>query len=411
MHAAAPSAMPATAPQGRRATRAAVAAGLALAGVTAAGGLTGTPVGASGDADPIVIAQVGDYSGDWSFYDAPFRDGMQIAVDEINEAGGVLGRPLQLLTFDGRGDHAETVRGTEEALDAGAVFISGTTASGAWQAQAAVACAAGVPVSTGDGSSPVLVLDADECAFHFLMLDTVQGAIAAEHALANDLTSAYVLLSSDDTYTAGLGAYFAEAFTEGGGDVVATEEFRIGAADFSVQVTNIAALDPAPEVIFLSMFTPDTPQFLRQLRAAGVTTQVYSGDGSVDSSVLDAGDAAEGMIATFHAWPSEDGNPIAGWLDAHFPGADASAAPQNIVAAAGYDEVRIIAQAIETAGDADPAAIQEALLGLSYEGVTGSLTIDPDTRQANKEVAIVAVEDGAYVYVDSFLPSFIPTVG
>ena len=94
----------------------------------------------------------------------------------------------------------------------------------------------------------------------------------------------------------------------------------------------------------------------------------------------------------------------------HFP-VPTPAPRQNIVAAAGYDEVRIIAQAIETAGDADPAAIQEALLGLSYEGVTGSLTIDPDTRQANKEVAIVAVEDGAYVYVDSFLPSFIPTVG
>lgn len=389
----------------------AIGAGAAAAALAAGLIATSGPAGASAppSGDPIVIAQVGDYSGDWSFYDVPFGDGMQIAVDEANAAGGVLGRPVELLQIDGRGDHAESVRGVEEALDDGAVFISGTTASGAWQAQAAVACEAGVPISTGDGSSPTLVLDSGECAFHVLMLDTIQGGMTAQYALDQGIETAYVLVSSDDTYTAGLGSYFADAFTEGGGEVVAEEEFRIGASDYSVQVTNIAALDPAPGLIYLSMFTPDTPQFLRQLRSAGVTAPVYTGDGSVDSSVLDAGEAAEGMVATFHAWPTDD-NAIGAWLETNFPGAAASAAPQNIVAAAGYDEVNLVLQAIETAGDADPAALLETLPGLEFEGVTGALTIDPDTRQANKEVALIKVEGGEYVYVDSFLPDYVPTV-
>lgn len=375
-------------------------AGIVLSGCSAAEG---------DGSDTILIAQVGDYSGDWSFYDIPFRDGMRIAVDEVNAAGGIDGTELELMTVDGRGDQAESVRGVEEALDAGAVYISGTTASGAWQAQAAVACEEGVPITTGDGSSPTLVLDSGDCAYHVLMLDTTQGAVAAQYAIDEGYENAYVLLSSDDAYTAGLGTYFSDAFTEGGGTVAAEEEFRIGASDFNVQVTAIAALSPAPDVIYLSMFTPDTPQFLRQLRASGLDIPVISGDGSVDSSVLDAGDAAEGLVATFHAWPAE-GNDVESFLSTNFPDDDASSAPQHLVSAAGYDEVMLMVQAIEAAGDTSPEAIAAALDGLSYSGVTGSLTIDGDTHQANKEVTLVGVVDGEYTYLDSFVPSYVPTV-
>lgn len=376
-----------------------VATGLLLSGCSAAGG----------DADTIVIAQVGDYSGDYSFYDVPFRDGMQIAVDEVNAAGGVDGKQLEFLTIDGRGDQAESVRGVEEALDAGAVYVSGTTASGAWQAQAAVACEEGIPITTGDGSSPTLVLDSGDCAYHVLMLDTIQGAVSAEYALDQGYERAYVLLSSDDAYTAGLGAYFGDAFEQGGGTVVAEEEFRIGAADFSVQVTAIAALNPAPDVIYLSMFSPDTPQLLRQLRAAGIDTPVISGDGSVDASVLDAGAAAEGLVATFHAWPSE-GSSVATFLETNFPDAELSSTPQNIVSAAGYDEVMIMVQAMTAAGDVTPATLMEELNGLQYDGVTGSLTINPETRQGDKEVTLIGVTDGQYVFIDSFVPSYVPSV-
>jgi len=385
---------------------------LTALGLVAVSGLllSGCSTPAGGDADTILIAQVGDYSGDWSFYDIPFRDGMQIAVDEVNADGGIDGTELEFMTVDGRGDQAESVRGVEEALDAGAVYISGTTASGAWQAQAAVACEEGVPITTGDGSSPTLVLDAGECTFHVLMLDSIQGAVGAEYALEQGYENAYVVLSSDDSYTAGLGSYFADAFENGGGTVLAEEEFRIGASDFNVQITDIAAMSPTPDVIYLSMFTPDTPQFLRQLRASGIDVPVISGDGSVDSSVLDAGVAAEGLVTTFHAWPSE-GSDVEKFLAKNFPDSDASSAPQNLVSAAGYDEVMLIVQAIKAAGEATPAALLEALKGLEFEGVTGSLTIDPETRQANKSVTLVGVTDGQYVYLDSFVPSYVPTVG
>ncbi len=388
--------------------RSVLAAGAAVTALTLAA-CAGGGGGGGGEDDPIVIAHIGDYSGDWSFYDIPIRDGLQLAVDEINAEGGILDREVELITTDGRGDQAESVRALEEALDEGAVYVSGTTASGPWQAQATVACEEGVPISTGDGTSPTLVLDAGDCAFHLLMLDTLQGAVAATYALEQGYQTAYVLGSSDDAYTAGLPKYFADAFEQGGGEVVAEEEFRIGATDFNVQITDIAAMNPAPDLIYTSMFTPDTPQFLRQLRAAGVQIPVVSGDGSVDSSVLEAGAAAEGLVTTFHAWPSEEGA-VAEWLEEHYPDADPSSVPQNIVSAVGYDEMYIVKAAIEAAEEATGEAIMAELEGLEFEGVTGALTIDPDTHQASKETTLITVRDGQYVFLETLLPDYIPTV-
>ncbi|MGC5586137.1 ABC transporter substrate-binding protein [Ornithinimicrobium sp. W1665] len=392
-----------TAPRGstRAVTTAAVAAALTLvAGCS----------GGTGDDDPIRIAHIGDYSGDWSFYDVPIRDGLQMAVEEINANGGVLDRDIELITADTGGDQAEAVRGVEEALDDGAVYITGTTASGPWGAQASVACGEGVPISTGDGTSPTLVPSAGDCAYHLLMLDTVQAGATAQYAVDElGYESAYVLGSSDDAYTEGLAAYFADAFTENGGQVVAEEEFRIGASDFNVQVTNIAALDPAPDVIFTSMFTPDTPQFLRQLRGAGVDIPVISGDGSVDSSVLEAGDAAEGLVATYHAWPSEE-NQVAEFLET-FEDPNPSSSPQNIVTAVGYDEAYLVAQAIEAAGEADPEAIAEELDNIEFSGVTGSLQMDPETHQADKAVTLIEVTDGQYEFIETLLPDYVPSAG
>lgn len=383
---------------------------LALIG-TAALALTGCS-GGGGDSessDTIKIAHVADFSGDWSFYDLPIRNGLEIAAEEINAAGGIDGHQVELITTDTRGDQSAAVRGVEEAIDAGASYLVGTTDSGAWQAQASVACSDGIPISTGDGSSGTLVPSAGDCAVHVIMLNSIQAAAMAQYALENGMKSAYVMASSDDEYLTELPENFIDAFEHGGGTVVDVGEFRMGASDYSVNVTQITALDPQPDFIYTSMFVPDTPQFLRQLRAAGVELPVYSGDGSVDASILDAGSAAEGLFASYHMWPS-DTNDIGDFIEMIEPGADVSSSPELIISALGYDEMYMIKQVIEDVGSSDPADILEGLKTLEFTGVTGSLKMNPETRQADKEVAIVKVEDGEFVYVDSFLPDYIPTL-
>lgn len=363
---------------------------------------------AEGD-EPIVIAHVGDFSGDWSYYDQPIRDGLRLAAEEINDDGGILGQQVEILAIDTHGNQADAVRGVEEALDADAIYIVGTTDSGGWQAQASVACGEGVPISTGDGTSGTLVPSAGDCAHHVIMVNATQSAVAAEYALGEGYENAYVLSSTDDAYLTELPDNFVDAFEHGGGTIVANEQFRYGASDFNVQVTQIAGLSPQPDFIYTPMFSPDTPQFLRQLRAAGVDLPVISGDGSVDSSILVVGDAAEGLVATFHAWPSDD-NDVQAFIENFEEGADASTSPQHIVSGLGYDELYMIKQVIEEQDEASPEALMEGFTNLTYEGVTGSLTMNPDTRQAAKEVAILRVEDGKYVFIDSFVPEYVPSL-
>jgi branched-chain amino acid transport system substrate-binding protein len=354
---------------------------------------------------PIVIGYVGDFSDVYSFYDLPVRDGAQFAVDEINADGGVLGRELELVARDGRNDQAETVQLIEEMLSEGVNYIIGTTGD-PFVAEALVACGANVPISTGDGTAPTLVADAGECAYQLVMSDNVQGAVAAQYAYDQGYRNAFMLRSEEIPYTGNLPTYFAEAFENLGGSVMGEEQYRIDAGDYSAQVTAIANLSPQPDVIFTPMFIPDTPVFMRQLRAAGVDIPVISTDGNHDASLLDAGRAVQGMVFTTHALPQPDTELTD--LFARYE-EETGEAPSSVVVGIGYDEIHYLKQAVEDAESADPEALIESLGQVEgFQGVTGEITMDPETRRAEKPVTLVEVRGGELTFVDQFYPDFVP---
>src|SRR5215208_1497840 len=227
--------------------------------------------------DPIVIGFPADLSTDWAYYDSPMEEGAQFAVDQINDAGGVLGRPLELKTVDMRNDVAEAAKVTQQLLDDGAVYLIGTVGDGIL-AEGQVACAANIPISTGLGTAPTLVGDMGECAYQLVMSDNIQAAVLAEYALAQGYETAFVLGSNEIPYTKDLPLFFADAFENGGGSVVGTDQYKIGAGDYSAVVTKLANIDPAPDAVFTPMFIPDSVVFLRQLRQAGLTMPVLSTD-------------------------------------------------------------------------------------------------------------------------------------
>jgi len=375
-----------------------IVVGLVLAACT-----TGT--GGGGEAKPIKIGYVGDFSDVYSYYDVPIRDGARFAIDEINKAGGVLGRPLELITRDGRNDQALAVRLTEDLIKEGIVYLIGSTGDPS-VAQGLVACEAGIPTSTGDSTAPTLVGDMGECAFQLVMSDNVQGAVAAQFAYDQGYRTAYLLRSTEIPYTDNLPRYFRETFERLGGQILGEEQYRIDTGDYSPQVTTIANLSQKPDVIFTPMFPPDTPVFMRQLRAAGVDIPVVSTDGNHDVSLLDAGQAVEGMIFTTHAFPVE-GSALADFY-ARYEKASGEP-PASVVYGVGYDEMYILKQAIEAAGSAEPSAIRDALSKLSgFQGITGKVTMDPETRRAKKPVTLVKVEDNSFTFVDKLYPDFVP---
>ncbi|MCB0212123.1 MAG: ABC transporter substrate-binding protein [Anaerolineae bacterium] len=356
--------------------------------------------------DPIKIVYVGDFSDVYSFYDLPVRNGAQFAVEEINAAGGVLGRPLELMTSDGKNDQALSLQLLEEALSGGDVaYIIGTTGD-AFLAQATVACGQGIPISTGDGTAPTLVGDAGDCAFQLVMSDTIQGALAAQYAYQQGYRTAFTIRSTEIPYTDNMIDYFTESFEHLGGKVIGEEQYRIDAGDYSALATSIAGLPEAPDVLFTAMFIPDTPIFVRQLRSAGVETPLISTDGNHDASLLDAGEAVEGMVFTTHAFPSAD-NALGKFFALYEE--STGTAPDSVAYGVGYDEIYMVKQAIESTGSAEPADIMEGLKQISgFEGVTGTITMNPDTRRSDKAVTLVKVENGELVFLDQVLPDYIP---
>lgn len=394
---------PTTAPSSPAQSEAASPAGSPA--VSPAGSPAGSPDATTASGDPILIGFPADLSSTYAYYDQPMLEGAQFAVDEINEAGGVLGRPLELKAVDIRNDPAETSRVTQDLIDQGAVYLIGTTGDGI-SAEGAIACGAGVPVSTGDGTAATLVEDIGECAFQLLMNDTIQGAVAGEYALAQDYRTAVIVGSPEIPYTENLPGYFAEVFTRGDGAIASEEQYQIGSGDFSAVATKLANTEA--DVIYTPMFPPDTQVFMRQLRQAGVETPVLSADGNLDPSLTSAGaEALDGLVFTAAVCPADTDPKIGDFYEAYSEryGED----PSSVVATLGYDEIQIVAQAIETAGSAEPASIMEALSDYEYEGASGTSVMDPETRRAEKPAALIQMDGDQFTCLEQpGYPEFVP---
>jgi len=355
--------------------------------------------------ETIKIGFVGDLTGTWAMTEAPYRDGALFAIDEINEAGGVLGRPLELIERDCKDDNPLNIRYTEELADEGVVYFLGTVGE-SLIAGGKVACERGVPISTGIGSADTLIMDIGECAFQVMMADTTQGAVAAQYAYeVLGYRTAYILLSTEFPYVENLPRYFEQTFERLGGEVIGEDTFLYLGGDYSAQATTLASLDTQPDVIYTSMIVPDTNLFLRQLRAAGVDAPVIGPDGFDNTGILDAGEVVEGVLFTTSAL-DYPGSIVEDFYNRYE--AKTGKRPHVAYYADSYDEIYMLKEIIEAAGSAEPGAIMEGLRTLKdFKGVTGTWTMGPD-RRVERPIFIVGIRNNEYSFVDLMLPDWKP---
>lgn len=355
--------------------------------------------------ETIKIGFVGDLTGTWAMTDTPYRDGALFAIDEINEAGGVLGRPLELIERDCKDDNPLNIRYTEELADEGVVYFLGTVGE-SLIAGGKVACERGVPISTGIGSADTLIMDIGECGFQVMFADTTQGAVAAQYAYeVLGHRTAYILLSTEFPYVLNLPRYFEQTFERLGGEVIGEDTFLYLGGDYSAQATTIASLDTQPDVIYTSMIVPDTNLFLRQLRAAGVDAPVIGPDGFDNVGILDAGEVAEGVLFTTSAL-DYPGSIVEDFYNRYE--AKTGKRPDVAYYADSYDEIYMLKEIIEAAGSAEPGSIMEGLRTLKdFKGVTGTWTMGPD-RRVERPIFIVGIRNNEYSFVDLMLPDWKP---
>jgi branched-chain amino acid transport system substrate-binding protein len=361
------------------------------------------------EAKTFKIGYSADLSGGYSSYDVPIRDGAQYAIDEINKAGGVAGMKLELIVKDNKNDKALAVQTTQELIDEGIQYLIGTTSDHV------VACNRlaqdnEIPSDTGDGTAPNLVDDIGEWSFQFIMGDNLQGAAMAEYVYGElGYRSAYILKSPDVPYSNNLPLYFKDVFEKLGGKEVGISDYKLEAGDFSAQVTKIANTKPAPDMIYTPMFMPDTPVFLKQLKAAGVSIPVVTSDGNDTPDILTAGpEALDGMILTTFAFP-EAGTALYDFYAKYEQ--DTGKAPDTVIIANGYDIVQVLKAALEKTGGKGGKALRDAIANLSGVelSTTDNFVMDPQTRRAEREVCLLQMKGDEFTFVKYLpFPQYVP---
>ncbi|MHA6695274.1 ABC transporter substrate-binding protein [Homoserinimonas sp. A520] len=349
--------------------------------------------------DEIIIGASLCLTGIQSPLDEPILRGAQLAVDEINAAGGVLGKPLKLVNLDGKSDPVTVGNNAEQLVGEGAsAIITPADFDFGGPASRAAQSAGIVGISPG-ASSPLFGSDTlGDKQFTLSMWNTTMGAAAAEWSYNElGLKNAYVVTDTFIDYTTSLSEYFIESMEELGGTVVGQDTYTQGDQDFSAQLQRLKSTGSEADVIFVSSYMPDLALIIRDIRAAGIDTPILGGDSYDDpelAKVLGA-DFGDDITYATHSFLSEEASPLvtdfmALYNDAH--GED----PDTALVVNGYDTVNILAQAMEEAGTTDGAAVAEQMTKMTFDLLTGQLKwSSADTgHEPQKEAAIVSLVKG-----------------
>jgi len=366
-----------------------------------------------GGGGAIKIGMLYNMTGAQASLDAPSANGAKLAAKEINAAGGVLGKKIQLVAYDGKtdaatiGNAATQLTGTDKV-----VAMFGFSDSDMTMAAAPIAAKAGIVFVTSGATSPKLPDQVPDYLYLACFGDNVQAAAGAEYAVnALKARTVYLLIDKGMEYTLLLGKYFKERFVELGGKVVLEDSYQTGDKDFSAQITKLKGLkkDKA-DILFISSGPDDVGTIVKQFRDAGIKAAIMGGDGyDTPNLVQVAGAGAENVYFTTHSLMDADlGTAGVKKFFADYQ-KEYKAAPENAFAGLGYDTVKLLADSIKRAGSADPKAIRAALQSTKdLAGVTGSITFTEGSRIPQKGVTVILVKDGKFALAQEVVPQKVP---
>lgn len=344
--------------------------------------------GTTGD---IPIGFYGALTGSEAAFGTATVNGVKIAADEINAAGGVLGRPIRLVIEDDQGRAEEAASVVTKLVTASNVeALIGENSSNQSLAAAPIAQANGVPMISPSSTNPK-VTEKGEYIFRVCFTDPLQGkALAAFVRNELKLGTAAILIDRKSDYSVGLGSFFRKEFEAAGGKIVAEQSYSGGDSEFRPQLTTIRAA--SPQALFIPGFYTEVGQIAIQARDLGMTIPLVGGDGWDSAAVIEiGGKAIEGSYFSDHYF-NGDTRPVVQKFVAEYSKRHGRKPEAN--AALGYDALRIWAEAAKRAGSLDKKAIRDQIAQTKgYEGVAGTITMGPD-RNPIKPLAMIKIENG-----------------
>jgi branched-chain amino acid transport system substrate-binding protein len=367
---------------------------------TSGGGTSGGSGGGGGGT--IKIGEYASLTGKEAAFGQSSHKGTMLAIEEINAAGGVLGRKLEHIFEDNQSKQGESANiATKLITRDKVVALLGEVASGRSLEAAPICQDNKIPMISPSSTNPK-VTEKGDYVFRVCFIDPFQGTVMATFA-KNTLKAKSVAILTDSAaaYSVGLAQFFKEKFLADGGKVVAEQKYSSGDKDFKAQLTAIKAANP--DAIFVPGYYTEAGLVVLQARQLGLTIPLIGGDGWEAPELIQiAGKSLEGTYYSTHYSP-EDKAPAVQEFVKKFKAKFKGETP-DAMAALGYDSALVLADAIKRAGSTEGPKLRDAIATTKdFSGVTGKTTLDAQ-RNANKAAVIITVKDGQFKYMETVSP-------
>jgi len=363
-------------------------------------GLTGCKQGGGAAAEEIVVGEVAAMTGGTATFGTSSHAGTQMAIDEINAAGGLLGKKVKLVTEDDQSKQGEAGTVAKKLISRSKIVaLLGEVASTASLEMGPICQKAGVPMISPASTNPK-VTESGDFVFRICFIDPFQGTVMGKFAMSKGWKKVAILTDTKQDYSVGLSRFFKEYFAKHGGTIVSEQSYGKGDKDFKAQLT---AIKPsAPDAIFSSGYYNETGLIAAQARELGITAPLLGGDGWDSPSLVKvAGKAIEGSFFSNH-FSNEDTSPRIQEFVKKYKAKNGTI--PDAMAALGYDSAMILAAAIKSAGTTEGKALRDAIgKTKDFEGITGKITLD-EKRNANKSAVVLTIKDGKFSYVETLAP-------
>lgn len=360
--------------------------------------VTGCGSGSQGTADSgdeIKIGFLGALTGEVATYGINTLKGMKMAVEEINEAGGVLGKKLVIVEADNRGDKGEIANVTQRFITKDKVAaIIGDPTTGGTKVAAQIAQANQTVLLSAGAVGPGVV-EIGDYIFRNTLLDSVAVPAVVKY-LKEELgwNKVVIVTSRNNDYSVSQTEVFKKALAENGVEILGEEFIQDGDTNFSGQVTNIKAKNP-DGIVFTGYYT-EGGLFMSEARKQGLKVNMVGGDGLLSDVLIKlGGQGVEGSMVFAGFSPEQPDENTKRFIEKYK--ALYNGEEPDMFVAQGYDAVKIIAAAIEKAGSADPKVFKDTLAQTKdFPGVSGKTTFRENREPIKSPINLLVVKDGKF---------------
>ena len=354
--------------------------------------------------DEIKIGANFELTGNVANYGTMGLDGLKLAIKQANDAGGINGKKIVLVTADNKSEASEAANSATKLISTDKVkVLVGPATTANVLATTQIASDSKVPLVAPMATSPKITVDNGKVKpyiFRSCFIDPLQGDVMATFATKTlKAKTAAIYVDSSSDYSKSLAQVFKEKFEAAGGKVLMEEAFLQKDQDFKATLTKIKGANA--DVIFVPAYYEEVGKIVKQARELGITNPIIGTDGWDDTKVVDIAGAAALNNTFFSTHYSELDKEVQGFIEAFK--AEYKKDP-NVFAALGYDAGKMLIDAIKRAGSDDPEKIRKALEETKDLQVgTGMITMDPNHNPI-KSAVIIEMKDGAKTMKEKITP-------